>query len=354
MVPRFHPRSTVSIKIKKRLCLSQKKLVYCNLVLDEMSIRRQVEWTGSKFSGYIDIGSKIESDILPEAKEVLVFMLVCINDGLSGKEKTELVNKCLVFINESGVTVTSLTFDGAPVNFTMASHLGANFNDVENMKTHFSHPVTGCDIFIILDPCHMIKLVRNTFGSQKYLIDGEGNQIDWSFLVKLVDTQYAEGLHLGTEIKYRHMHWVREKMKVKIATQTLSRSVSDALLYLNATAVFIRKFNDLFDSLNSRNRLAKYMFKRPLSPATVTDFLFFLMMYLFISLVKASDLVINVCTAAEKYFRFFHKTTNIFNKKITLLVETLKNNTIKTLPSVILNHFDHHLFDDDPVDGHEI
>ncbi|VEN48358.1 unnamed protein product [Callosobruchus maculatus] len=37
-----------------------------------------------------------------------------------------------------------------------------------------------------------------------------------------------------------------------------------------------------------------------------------------------------------------------------LLIETLKNNTIKTLPSAILNHFNHHLYDDDPVDGHAI
>ncbi|VEN44792.1 unnamed protein product [Callosobruchus maculatus] len=578
--PGFTQESLLALKLKNEYALSQNKSVYCNLVLDEMSIRRQVEWTGSKFSGYIDIGSKIDSDILPEAKEALVFMLVCINgswkipvgyffiDGLSGKEKAELVNKCLVFINESGVKVTSLTFDGAPVNFTMASHLGANFNDIENMKTHFSHPVTGCDVFIILDPCHMIKLVRNTFGSQKYFTDGEDNHIDWNFLVKLVDTQYAEGLHLGTKITIRHMHWVREKMKVKIATQTLSRSVSDALLYLSndlklpnfrnadATAVFIRKFNDLFDSLNSRNRLAKYKFKRPLSPATVADFfsffddvsiyiknlklasipiiesprktgflgflicinsikglyktyilknelkyiltnklsqdhleLFFgairgkggfnnnpsarhfesaykrllihtevtgpktgnitvsdrltilscgsgrqitatdngddllttkeyldfeqsvkdnltvyqssssawnltvytenVVQYIsgfvvktlkkcvtcakcaeilesatvisslqkrkqYGNLVRASDLVINVCTAAERYFRFFHKTTNIFNKNIRLLIETLKNNTIKTLPSAILNHFNHHLYDDDPVDGHAI
>nr|CAH7746620.1 unnamed protein product [Callosobruchus chinensis] len=218
--PGFHQEALLALKLKNEYALSQNKSVYCNLVLDEMYIRRQVQWTGSTFSGYIDIGSKIDSDILPDAKEVLVFMLVCINglwkipvgyffiDGLSGKEKAELATKCLVF-NESGVTVTSLTFDGAPVNFTMASHFGANFNDVESMKTHFSHPVTGCDIFIILDPCHMIELVRSTFGSQKYLRDGAGNQIDWIFLVKLVDTQYAEGLHLGTKIKYRHIHWLK-------------------------------------------------------------------------------------------------------------------------------------------------
>ncbi|CAH1981929.1 unnamed protein product [Acanthoscelides obtectus] len=577
--PAFTQEALQALKIKHEYALSQGKAVYCNLVLDEMSIRRQVEWTGSKFSGYIDIGSNIDSDILPEAKEALVFMLVCLNgswnipvgyfflDGLSGKEKAEIVEKCLSFIHESGVIVTSLTFDGAPVNFTMASHLGANF-DVSIMKTFFTYPVTGSDVFIILDPCHMIKLVRNTFGSQKYLIDQDGNQIDWNFLSKLVDTQYSEGLHLGTKITVRHLQFVREKMKVKIATQTLSKSVADALSYLckdlklpafqnaEATAIFIKKFNDVFDIFNSRNKLAKYQFKRPLSPATAeqffsffdelssyiknlklgsipiiqslrkTGFLGFLFcitslkglynayilenklkfiltnklsqdhlelffgairgkggynnnpsarhfeaaykrllvhteitgpssgnisdgnsvtilscgsgreitatdsgddltdskQYLdfeqdvknnistyissssawdltdysenvvgYISgfvvktmkkcvtctkcssalessevistlqrvkqygkLVKASRFVIQLCTAAEKYFRFFHKTTNIFNKNIHNLLETLKINTIKTLPPEILSHFEHHLFDDDPVDGHAV
>nr|CAI5846406.1 unnamed protein product [Callosobruchus analis] len=73
-------------------------------------------------------------------------------------------------------------------------------------------------------------------------------------------------------------------MKAKIATQTLSKSVADALLYLcndlklqafqnvKATVTFLKYFNDLFDILNSRNKLAKYVFKRPLSPATAEHF----------------------------------------------------------------------------------
>ncbi|ERL88882.1 hypothetical protein D910_06264 [Dendroctonus ponderosae] len=40
-----------------------------------MSIRKQVEWTGTKFTGYVDIGANIDSDMLPEAREAIVFML---------------------------------------------------------------------------------------------------------------------------------------------------------------------------------------------------------------------------------------------------------------------------------------
>nr|CAI5827758.1 unnamed protein product [Callosobruchus analis] len=80
-------------------------------------------------------------------------------------------------------------------------------------------------------------------------------------------------------------------MKVNIATQTLSKSVADALLYLcndlklqafqnvKATVTFLKYFNDLFDILNSRNKLAKYVFKWPLSPATAKYFFSFLMKF---------------------------------------------------------------------------
>lgn len=73
-------------------------------------------------------------------------------------------------------------------------------------------------------------------------------------------------------------------MKVSIAAQTLSKSVEDALTYLNedlgleqfqnskATAKFVHTFNDLFDIFNSRNRFAKYLYKRPLSPSTANTF----------------------------------------------------------------------------------
>lgn len=56
--------------------------ILCNLVMDEMSIRQQIEWTGKKFTGYVDVGTDLDSDNLPEAREVLVFMLVCINSSL--------------------------------------------------------------------------------------------------------------------------------------------------------------------------------------------------------------------------------------------------------------------------------
>lgn len=69
-------------------------------------------------------------------------------------------------------------------------------------------------------------------------------------------------------------------------------------------------------------------------------------------LVKASTLVIDICKAAEKYFRFFDKTTNIFNKNIKNLIQILVKNTFETLSSSILTEFHDHHLEDDPIDGH--
>lgn len=271
----------------------------CNLLMDEMSIRRQIEWTGTKFTGYVDIGTNIEGDVLPEAKEVLQFMVVCLNGmwkvpvgyfllaGLSATEKANLVNRCLGFVQESGVIVTSLTFDGAAVNFKTVENLGADFSDPENLKTSFLHPVTNDNVHIFLDPCHMIKLIRNCLASQDGISDSENREISWTYISELVKLQRSEGLHAANKIRLQHLQWEREKMKVRLATQTISKSVSDALTFLRedlknekfinskATSEFLLKFNNLFDILNSRNKFNKYTYKRPLSPETAELFFAF-------------------------------------------------------------------------------
>ncbi|XP_030762132.1 uncharacterized protein LOC115886942 [Sitophilus oryzae] len=155
--PGFTQESLKALELKQKDC---SKPLLCNLVMDEMSIRRQVEWTGQKFTGYVDIGTNIDDDTLPEAREALVFMLVCINgswkvpvgyiliDGLSSSEKAGLVNKCLRFVHESGIVVTSFTFDSAATNLSMCEKLGADFSDPLNLKSWFAHPITHDPIYI--------------------------------------------------------------------------------------------------------------------------------------------------------------------------------------------------------------
>jgi len=278
--PGFSKEALVALQNKVKEAEQIGRRVVCSLMLDEMAIRKKIEWTGHKFSGYFDFGADIPNDCTPEAKEALVIMVNCVNgrwkmpisyffiDGLGGREKANIVKRCLEFIHNSGVEIISLTFDGAASNVSMENFLGANLS-VENMKTWFPHPISNRPIYILPDRPHMLKLIRNTIASRLAIYDDQKNAIEWSYLKKLVDVQNNEGLHIATKIRNRHIGWTQEKMKVKVAAQTLSLSVAKALSYLRETnhplnfqkseptETFLININDAFDILNSRNLLAK-------------------------------------------------------------------------------------------------
>ena len=49
----------------------------------------------------------------------------------------------------------------------------------------FLHPDTKEPIHVLLDPCHILKLVRNTFGGKKFIVDPNGIIIRYDYVVKL-------------------------------------------------------------------------------------------------------------------------------------------------------------------------
>jgi hypothetical protein len=56
------------------------KTIVCPLIFVEMTIRKYIEWDGQRYHGFVDMGATIDFGSNIEAKEVLVFMLVAIND----------------------------------------------------------------------------------------------------------------------------------------------------------------------------------------------------------------------------------------------------------------------------------
>jgi len=267
--------------------LKNKQLI-CGMMMDEVSIKQDVHFNGKRNQGYVNYGTGLneDTDSLPLAKEALVLMLVALNsnwkipigyfliNGMSGEEKANLVRTSLNIFHETGVIVKSLTFDGAGSNISMATSLGSKLHP-PNVKTYFLHPITKSKIFIFLDPCHMLKLCRNTLGDWKSLYDKNGQEIKWELFEKLVKLQDETQLHLATKIRARHINYYKEKMKVRLAAQTLSESVSKALIYCSnqkiqgfqnsdATSTFCQQMNDIFDLLNTRNFLDKTVYKKPI------------------------------------------------------------------------------------------
>uniref|UniRef100_A0A2H8TGP6 THAP domain-containing protein 9 n=1 Tax=Melanaphis sacchari TaxID=742174 RepID=A0A2H8TGP6_9HEMI len=279
----------ISIKVNEMKNIG--KQLYGCLIIDEMSIKQHVQWTGSRHQGYVDYGQgggTDSMDNLPYAKDVFVIMVVGLNthwkvpiayylvNGISAEEKSNIINSCLHQLHETGIIIKTITFDGAANNMSMASLLGANLNYAD-LKPNFKHPLTEDNVHIVLDPCHMVKLIRNCLGDWGLLFDKNNKPIKWIYFKHLVDMQNVTGLHAATKIRTRHIHYHREKMKVRLATQVFSNSVADALEYCckdlknklfenaEATIEFCRRINNIFDLLNSRNFLSKSPFNKPLS-----------------------------------------------------------------------------------------
>jgi len=149
----------------------------------------------------------------------------------------------------------------------MCVSLDANFEIGTNFKPYFIDPVTQNKIYCFFDPCHMLKLVRNTIGDKSILIFN-GEKILWEDIVLLQKLQEEEGLRAATKITKKHIAYKTNKMNVKLAAQTLSESVSCALQFVEkcrpnylqspkATAQFCKIFNDAFDLLNVRSKFSK-------------------------------------------------------------------------------------------------
>ena len=126
---------------------------------------------------------------------------------------------------------------------------------------------------------HLPKLVRNALGDCRVFINDNGDFIKWEYLEKLHNLQLTEGVHCADKISQKHMDWRKNKMKVSLAAQTLSRSAASSIAFCRddmkmkefaeseATCEFLLIFNDLFDVLNSKSGRAQFL-KGPMAQKT--------------------------------------------------------------------------------------
>ena len=79
--------------------------------------------------------------------------------------------------------------------------------------------------------CHMLKLTRNMLSDMKEL-QVEGTKVKWEYVEKLHRFQENDSLTLGNRLTKHHVGWQRHKMNVRLAAQTLSSAVADAVDFL--------------------------------------------------------------------------------------------------------------------------
>lgn len=198
--------------------------------------------------------------------------------GLKAEERAALAKEVILFICKTGVKIVGLVFDGLAANLGMVRKMGANLQT----QPYIINPHSDDKIFIFPDACHMLKLVRNCLARKGKIYDENGQSIEWRYFVALEAYQSANNINLGNKINETQIQWERNKMSVKIACQTLSNSVADSMDLLRkkgvdefqgseATAQIFRRFNNIFDILNSMYEDA-IGFKRPISPDTKDEY----------------------------------------------------------------------------------
>ena len=170
----------------------------CALMLDETAVRRHVEHVNGNYYGYVDVGSGDVDDSTPVARDALVLMVVSVNgswklptgyflvDGMSGQERANLVTESLHRLHAVGVRTVSLTRDGPSCHFAMLHSLGAKFT-INDMNPSFPHPADHLlRVYVILDVCHMLKLLRNSFADGLILKISDGETIRWKYIVSSI------------------------------------------------------------------------------------------------------------------------------------------------------------------------
>ena len=85
----------------------------------------------------------------------------------------------------------------------MFGELGAMISP-NNMQSYFANPSDKeIEVYLLLDVCHMLKLIRNILASQT-IYNGNGQQIKWSYIETLHKIQ-QDSLRAGNKLRTAHI-----------------------------------------------------------------------------------------------------------------------------------------------------
>ena len=260
----------------------------CSLICDAMSIKKNIFYNRStgKYDGYIDYGKDViveDEDVV--AKEALVIMLVShrgqwkypvgyvLIDEIKADALNSLIARILDLCVSHDLIVRTVTLDGTATNLSAMKLFGCKLGkSIDDIDGSFSYERFDHKLYFTPDPPHMLKLARNALCELGVFVDGEGKLIKWSYIQKLHEEQTSLGLKFANKLSNSHINIKRHKMNARLAAQTLSSSVADALQFLmesghpefihaGATILFI--LDRLFDLLNAKSPQGKG-FKQPI------------------------------------------------------------------------------------------
>lgn len=271
--PGILPDALLTLKNLGEQMKQEGKKMILSVSMDETSMKCNIQWLHEqkKFAGF---ATKPRADgTIPIAKNVLVFMATVLGknvsipiayycvSALNGFERAELL-RCIFFeLNKIGAIVMNITFDGLPANFTMCEEMGASFNQT-NFMPHIINPADERKVYILLDACHMLKLIRSTLGDFGIIKHPQEGKIEWTYFERLISYREKDSF-VTHRLNKHHINYTKNRMNVKLAAQLFSKSVLSTLKYLRdsgdnnfknctPTMSFAETIGKLFDIFNAK------------------------------------------------------------------------------------------------------
>ena len=252
----------------------------CTLCIDEVSLKSHLYYSipADKIIGLEDFGGGYRSNkIATSALTILIksisgnwkqpigYALVngfCSRDILDG-----LIQEAIEKLDAIGLKVKVVMSDMGSNFYSWANHLG-----ITPEKPWFVH--NNRVIFLMFDPPHLIKCIRNNL--MKYSFKFANLVASWSDIEAFCNKDKSLPIRCAPKLTERHVHPNNfAKMKVKLATQTLSHTVAASICtYVSlgvlppsamGTAEFVSKFDSLFDSVNSSTLNSAKVLRRPIT-----------------------------------------------------------------------------------------
>jgi len=265
----------------------------CVLMLDEMAVRKCLEYDKGLRSFVGEVSTEVakshcaESTDVELASHALVIMIrglttnwkqvvayYLTGNSVNGNVLWNLLKQIVVDLQTIDVNVRAVVCDMGSCNRAMWRVAGV-VTCKERVINSVQHPVLSDQLLYFLpDVPHVLKNVRNCLLSHDILLPPDivtqynlpGPIVSISHVRGLLDLQESSELKIAPSLRRQQVEPRQfEKMKVRVAAQLFSHSVSSALQFCVSvgllplaaltTAWFLEFFNTWFDVANARTNL---------------------------------------------------------------------------------------------------
>jgi len=255
---------TLSLKVKGFSDASKQ----CAIIMDEMSIKESLNYNSGAdmVEGFEDFGNMGRTKFISNHAIAFLVRGLCekwkqplgyfLSSGpMEGQVMSSLLKECISKVQFAGLHVKVVIGDQGSNNRSLFHKaLGATAEE-----PYFFYE--GKKIYLLYDPPHLIKNVRNNLKKQGFNMADK--TISWQYIEDFFNMDSRLPIRMAPRLTAKHIQLPPfASLRVRYATQVLSHTVASGIMTMvslgalpseaQATAEFIDRMDQLFNCFNSQ------------------------------------------------------------------------------------------------------